>query len=175
MRAALTLPEKKEKGNSQQQARRHSVEIIEDQLSGNEIISLLTEHLSEMRAVSPPESAHALSIEQLKEASVTFWSAWERGVLLGCGALKELDEHHGEIKSMRTTTTARRSGIASKLLQHLITEATQRNYKTLSLETGAMPHFDPARHLYLKHGFTYCKPFGTYTLDPNSVFMSKRL
>ncbi len=151
------------------------MDIIEDKLNGEEINSLLKEHLTEMHSVSPPESTHALDINALKEKSVTFWSAWENGVLLGCAAIKELNSSHGEIKSMRTSLNARGTGVGSKLLEHLINVAAAKGYGTLSLETGSMDHFEPARNLYLKYGFTYCKPFANYTLDPNSVFMSKCL
>lgn len=149
--------------------------IIEDNLNSRQTLALLKEHLSEMHSVSPPESAHALDVNQLKDRSITFWSAWEEGVLLGCAALKELDAFHGEIKSMRTATMARGSGIGSKLLEHVISASADRGYSRLSLETGAMAHFKPARSLYLKYGFEFCQPFGAYKLDPNSVFMTLQI
>jgi len=144
-----------------------------DDLSGKDIANLLQEHLDDMRAVSPPESKHALDLEGLKQADITFWSLYENDKLVGCGALKELNKEHGEIKSMRVRSTHQGKGFASYLLEHIIKIATDRNYKRLSLETGSMDFFKPARRLYLKYGFIECEPFGEYVEDFNSVFMSK--
>jgi putative acetyltransferase len=146
-----------------------------DDLTGPEIALLLEQHLSEMRDVSPPESKHALDLNGLRQPDVTFWTVWDGTALAGCGALKELDQSHGEIKSMRTASEYRNKGVASKLLRHIINEAKRRSYKRLSLETGSMPYFEPARQLYLKFGFVYCDPFAGYREDPNSVFMTKEL
>jgi putative acetyltransferase len=151
------------------------VEIRVDDLSGAEIRELLEEHLANMRKISPPESTHALPIEGLRRPEVTFWTAWENGELLGCGALKELDSRHGEIKSMRTVARRLRKGVAKALLEHMIREAERRGYSGLSLETGSMEAFEPARQLYARAGFTFCAPFAEYIEDPNSVFMTREV
>src|SRR5262249_36325649 len=106
---------------------------------------------------------------------IDFWSAWDGDDLLGCGALKRLDAGHGEIKSMRTAEAHRRRGVAAAMLEHLLEEAARREYRRLSLETGSMEGFEPARRLYPRYGFDYCGPFADYRDDPNSVFMSKTL
>lgn len=149
--------------------------IIVDDLRGPEIAALLEEHIREMRAISPPESKHALDLEGLRKPEITFWTVWEGAALVGCGALKELDATHGEVKSMRTSAAHQHKGVASFLLQHLISEATQRGYHRLSLETGSMSFFEPAHKLYAKFGFVHCAPFADYRADPNSVFMTKIL
>jgi putative acetyltransferase len=151
------------------------VDIRIDDLSGCEIRELLEEHLANMRSISPPESTHALPIEGLRQPEVTFWTAWENGELLGCGALKELEAGHGEIKSMRTVSRHLRKGVAKALLDYIITEAVRRGYRRLSLETGSMEAFEPARQLYARAGFTYCAPSAGYREDPNSVFMTREL
>ncbi|EGU59874.1 acetyltransferase [Vibrio nigripulchritudo ATCC 27043] len=151
------------------------MEIKIDLLDGQEIIALLNEHLEDMYATSPPESVHALDLDALKKPDITFWSAWDEGELLGCAALKQLDETHAEIKSMRTARTARNRGVASQLLKHVLNVANERNYSRLSLETGSMEFFKPARTLYEKHGFEYCPPFADYQPDPNSEFMTIQL
>ena len=115
---------------------------------------------------------HALDLDSLRKPAITFWTAWSGDELVGCGALKELDRHHGEIKSMRTASAYRRRGVARAVLRHIINEATQRGYRRLSLETGSMKAFAPAQRLYESFGFTYCAPFGDYVEDANSVFMS---
>jgi putative acetyltransferase len=151
------------------------MKIEVDDLSRPEIHALLGEHLQNMYALSPPESVHALDLDELRGADITFWTAWDGETLLGCGALKELDRTHGEIKSMRTPGTLRRRGAGRAILQHIIGVARSRGYDRLSLETGAMEAFTPAQKLYQSFGFTYCGPFGDYVADPHSVFMTLRL
>jgi putative acetyltransferase len=151
------------------------VHIQIDDLSGPEIRELLEEHLASMRLHSPPESIHALPIEGLRKPEITFWTVWENGELLGCGALKELDSQHGEIKSMRTASRHLKKGVAQTLLHYIIGEARRRGYRRLSLETGSMQAFEPARQLYARSGFIFCGPFADYVEDPNSVFMTKEL
>ena len=151
------------------------ITIRMDDLSTSEIAVFLQEHIQDMRATSPPESKHALDLESLKKPEITMWTVWDGTTLIGCGAIKELDAKHGEVKSMRTAAAYRGQGIASKLLRHIIHEAEQRGYERLSLETGSMPFFEPARTLYEKFGFTYCAPFSTYKEDIHSVFMTKQL
>jgi putative acetyltransferase len=151
------------------------VHIELDDLSGPEIAELLKEHLAGMFVQSPPESVHALPIQDLRSPDITFWSVWENGKLLGCGALKELDLQHGEIKSMRTASAHLRKGVARAVVHHIIAEAKRRGYRRLSLETGSMAAFEPARQLYASCGFTYCEPFADYVLDRNSVFMTMEL
>ena len=146
-----------------------------DDLTRPEIHALLNEHLQSMREISPPESVHALDLDELRQPDITFWSAWDGTTLLGCGALKELDVHHGEIMSMRTPDAVRRRGAGRALLAHILAEATARNYRQVSLETGAMAAFAPAHRLYESFGFESCTPFGDYVADPNSVFMTKHL
>jgi len=146
-----------------------------DDLRGPEIAELLTEHLRSLAEVSPPESRHALNLDELRAPDVTFWSVWQGHELVGCGALKELDPQHGEIKSMRTATAHLRKGVASLLLQRLLSEAKRRAYRRLSLETGSMEYFEPARRLYRKFGFRIGPSFAGYREDPNSVFMTREL
>jgi len=149
------------------------MQIRVDDLAGSEIRALLAEHLHNMYQLSPPESVHALDLVRLQKPEITFWTAWSERELLGCGALKELSPAHGEIKSMRTVSAHRRKGVARALLQHIIVEARKRSYVRLSLETGSTPPFEPARRLYESFGFTYCGPFGDYTNDPNSAFLTR--
>lgn len=146
-----------------------------DDLTGRQVVSLVNEHLHNMTLMSPPESIHALGLEKLRGPEITFWSAWEGDELAGCGALKELDTRHGEIKSMRTSASHLRKGVAKQVLQHIIEEAEKRGYERLSLETGSMASFEPARKLYESFVFQYCEPFADYDEDPNSVFMMKEL
>lgn len=146
-----------------------------DDLQHPAIHALLNEHLQNMYELSPHESVHALNLEKLRLPEITFWTAWEEDLLLSCGALKELDQKHGEVKSMRTPLAHRRKGAGRAILAHIIEVAKDRGYERLSLETGAAEAFKPAQKLYESFGFTYCGPFGDYAEDPNSVFMTLRL
>jgi len=149
--------------------------IERDDLLRPEVHALLNEHLASMYALSPAESVHALALDELKRPDVTFWTVWEDGILLGCGALKELDATHGEVKSMRTPANLRRRGAGRAVLTHILAEARARGYRRLSLETGSMEAFRPAQKLYESFGFVYCGPFGPYKEDPYSTFMTLEL
>lgn len=151
------------------------MQIEIDDLSRPEIHALLNEHLQSMHALSPPESVHALDLDRLRVPGITFWSAWDGTRLLGCGALKELDAAHGEVKSMRTPADRRRTGAGRAILLHIVEVAKARGYRRLSLETGGVEAFNPALTLYESAGFTRCGPFADYTEDPFSVFMTLRL
>ena len=144
-----------------------------DDLAGPEVHALLDEHLRSMHEISPRESVHALDLAALRRPEITFWTAWSGEALLGCGALKELGPAHGEIKSMRTAAAHRRQGVGRAMLAHIIGEARRRSYARLSLETGSMDAFAPARALYASFGFVRCPPFAGYAEDPNSVFMTR--
>lgn len=146
-----------------------------DDLRGPEVAQILTEHLHDMYSVSPPESVHALDLDKLRKPEITFWSVWDGNQLAGCGALKELEATHAEIKSMRTASAYRGKGVAVKLMEHILSVAAERNYQRLSLETGPQEFFLPARKLYERFGFEYCGPFGDYAEDPYSTFMTKAL
>jgi putative acetyltransferase len=148
------------------------MQIEVDDLSRPAIHALLNEHLQSMYEMSPPESVHALDLEKLRQPGITFWSAWQGSLLLGCGALKELDRKHGEVKSMRTPSARRRQGTGRAILAHIIEVARSRAYERLSLETGSMEAFRPAQRLYESFGFSYCGPFGEYVEDPHSTFMT---
>jgi putative acetyltransferase len=149
--------------------------IREDDLTGTEVARLLTLHLQEMHAWSPAESVHAMPIERLRGDDVTFYSAWDGRVLAACGAIKQLSESHGELKSMRADPAYRGKGAGRAVLDHLIAVARARGLTRLSLETGSTEGFEPARQLYRANGFDDCGPFGDYPLDPFSVFMTRCL
>ncbi|REC94954.1 GNAT family N-acetyltransferase [Kushneria indalinina] len=151
------------------------MKIVQDDLTDPNVIALVRAHLLELAGHSPEESCHALDLDALRGPGMTFWSVWEGDTIAGCGALKALDDTHGEIKSMRTAGTHLRRGVAAKLLDHIIHEARTRGFERLSLETGPHDLFAPARSLYARFGFETCPPFGPYREDPYSVFMTRAL
>jgi putative acetyltransferase len=146
--------------------------IVRGDLNDQQVIDLVRTHLTTARAQTAPGSAHALDLSDLQRPEVTFWAIWGDDILLGVGALKQLSSNHGEIKSMHTTQSMRRKGIATTMLRHIIEVARVSGISRLSLETGSWEYFRPARELYRRHGFSECLPFGDYVADPNSVFMS---
>jgi len=153
----------------------NGLRIIEDDLSGEAIAALIRFHFDEMHQWSPPDSCHVMTVERLRSPDVTFYSAWAGDELAGCGALKRIDDGHGELKSMRAAPAWRGKGVGRAMLLHLIAEARARGYRRLSLETGSSAPFAAAQGLYAAHGFTVCGPFADYRLDPFSVFMTREL
>lgn len=151
------------------------IEIRLDDLSSPAIVQLLREHLQGMALHSPPESIHALDLEALRKPEITFWTVWQGAELMGCGAIKELDAAHGEIKSMRTASHHLRKGVGALLMRHILEEARHRAYRRLSLETGSAQAFAPAHNLYASFGFEVCGPFADYVEDRYSVFMTRTL
>jgi putative acetyltransferase len=151
------------------------IEIRRDDLSGAEVRTLIRSHLDGMHETSPPESVHALDLEDLRHPSITFWSAWVDGQLAGIAALKAIDAERGELKSMRVDDRHRGSGVGRTLLRHIIAEARRRGMSSLWLETGSPEDFVPAQRLYESEGFRRCGPFEEYAEDPFSVFMTREL
>jgi putative acetyltransferase len=150
-------------------------EILVDDPRREDVRRLLERHLAFANEHSPPEDVHALDVDKLVDPAVTFFSFRSDGKLLGVGALKQLDGDHAELKSMHTAEEARGRGVARALVDRLIAEARGRGVRRLSLETGTMEAFAPARSLYARAGFTACGPFGDYNPSRNSTFMTLSL
>ena len=146
---------------------------IEGNFDHPEVNQLLIKHFIELRAASPEGSAHVLDIAGLKVPSIKFWSLWENTKLMGCGALKFLNDNHGEFKSIRVHDDFRKKGYGIEVINHLITEAKTLNVKQISIETGAGDFFIPARKLFQKCGFKPCEPFAHYIKDTNSIYLTK--
>jgi putative acetyltransferase len=138
-----------------------------------DVRALLEAHLRFTTSQSPPEDMHALDVDGLREPGLSFYSARRPdGHVAAVGALKELDPRHGELKSMHTAHAMRGQGVARAMLAHLLAVSRERGYERVSLETGSMAAFAPARALYLSAGFEPCGPSGAYAPSPNSVFMT---
>ena len=148
---------------------------IEGNFDNPEVNELLNKHFIELRSVSPAGSTHVLDIAGLKDPSIKFWSLWENNELVGCGALKFLEKHHGEFKSIRVVDKFRNKGVGEKIIYHLIEESKKLEISKLSIETGAGDFFLPARKLFVKFGFKSCIPFAHYKEDPNSCYFTKNL
>ena len=145
---------------------------IEGNFDNSKVDELLKKHFIELRSVSPEGSTHVLDIKGLKDSSIKFWSLWENDELIGCGALKFLNDEHGEFKSIRVANEYRKKGIGERIINHLIEEAKKLKISKLSIETGAGEFFAPARKLFNKFGFKKSGPFAHYKVDPNSCYFT---
>lgn len=155
--------------------RHRAIEIREGGLEHPDVIALIARHLASAHAHSPPDSVHALGLERLRQPGLRFFTAWIDGALAGMGAIKTLSPDHAELKSMRTVDAFQRQGVAVAMLRHLLEIAASMGCTRVSLETGSMAAFAPARALYGRFGFVECPPFGDYREDPNSVCMTRML
>ena len=151
------------------------MDIRIDDLRGPEIARLLRAHLEFAARHSPPDLIHALDLDALRTPDITFWTVWERGELVGCGALKALSPEAGEIKSMHTAQAFRGRGVCAAMLAHILSEARRRGYRRLSLETGTGDAFAPAHALYARHGFVPCGAFANYAASDFNSFMTLEL
>ena len=151
------------------------INIRVDDLSDGQVINLLQEHRKEMLKHSPPEHVHALDVNAMKQPTLTFWRADWGQRIAGCAAFKQLDDTHAELKSMKVTDAVKGRGVGRLLLNHMLSVAKQRGYQRVSLETGTMDAFMPARTLYHSVGFEICEPFDKYVYDKHSVCMSLKI
>lgn len=147
------------------------LQIREDDLAGEATRGLLRLHLAGMRAASPPGHVFALDLSGLGAPNVTVWTAWSRGRIAGIGALKDLGDGTGEVKSMRTHPDFLRQGVGAALLEHIISAARARGMSRLSLETGSGPAFEPASALYRNRGFLDGESFADYAASDFNRFL----
>lgn len=149
--------------------------IHEGELDHEDVRDLLAQHFAEMRAGSPPAACHVLPVDGLKVPEIRFFTLREDGMLLGCGALKQLEAGHGEVKSMRTADGALGRGVGKALLDRLVETARSGGITRLSLETGSTEQFAAANRLYEREGFERCGPFGDYADTPFTRFFTKAI
>lgn len=147
------------------------IRIVPGDFADERVLRLLREHLTGMHGSSPPGSVYALGAAALQAPEISFFTAWRGEALLGCAALKHLDAASGELKSFRTAAAHLRQGVASHLLEHLLTLARSRGYTRVSLETGSGPAFEPALALYRKRGFQSGSVFGDYQATAFNQFL----
>ena len=149
--------------------------MAEESPLGSDLGLLMARHTADMHSDTPPESIHMMDAGQLALPDVRFFVMRDARRPVAMGAIKRIDATHAEIKSMHVLIEQRGRGLSRQLLNHLMAQAKAGGIERLSLETGAQPMFAPARALYAKAGFTECPPFEGYTLDPNSIYMTRTL
>ena len=150
-------------------------QFFEGELDHEDVRALLAQHFAEMRAGSPPSACHVLPVDGLKVPEIRFFTLRDDGALLGCGALKQLERGHGEIKSMRTADAALGRGVGKAVLDHIVAAARRDGIGRLSLETGSTQQFAAANRLYEREGFDRCGPFGGYADTPFTRFFTREI
>ncbi len=148
------------------------MDVVQTSPADARVRELLERHWQLMRDTSPPESCHVMNADELNEADARLLAVFEGDLALGVGAIKALSEAHAELKSMHTRAESRGRGVAGLILQALLDHARASGFGRVSLETGSAAEFQAARRLYEREGFRYCPPFGSYTEDPLSVYMT---
>jgi len=131
---------------------------------------LLALHLAGMHDNTPAGHVFVLDLSGLMAPEIEVWTVHQLDRVAGIGALKRLNDQTGELKSMRTHPDFLRQGVAHTLLDHLIHRARSEGMKTLSLETGRGPSFDPALTLYPTRGFQPGEAFGDYQASEFNQF-----
>ena len=147
---------------------------IEDPLT-EDVKALLQTHLDFCHDVTPPVHSYALDIEKLRAPEITVFTARENGILLGVGALKELEIGHAELKSMHTAKASRGKGVGTAMVTHILSFARLQGLTRVSLETGSHEPFAPARKLYESFGFKLCPSFGDYGVSEFTTCMTLQL
>jgi putative acetyltransferase len=137
-----------------------------------EVIALIDALDSFQTALYPLDSHHGVDIDVLLQPNALFAVARDGSLAIGCGAVL-LHEGFGELKRMYVPPQQRGKGVGSGLLAFLESQALKRGCDILRLETGI--HQPEARRLYVNAGYTCRDPFAGYVIDPNSVFMEKKL
>lgn len=151
------------------------VQITRADFGDPRLAAFLQAHLDDMEPTAPPESRHALDLTALQGDGVRLWVGADADGIIGTVALARVDDGHEELKSMRTEPRLRGTGVATRLLAHALDDARRRGVSRVSLETGSMEFFAPARRFYARAGFEACEPFGSYVVDPLSSFMTLEL
>ena len=153
----------------------HEFAVAIENPAADDVRRLVERHLQFGRSQTPAEDAHALEVDGLLDPAITLFGMRCGGELLAVGALKRLDDHHAELKTMHTVERARGRGIGRAMLDHLLAVARERGFTRVSLETGSMDAFAPARALYASAGFSPCPPFADYRTSPNNTYMTRTL
>jgi putative acetyltransferase len=141
-----------------------------DDISGQPTRDLIALHVAGMRDGSPPGHSFALDLSGYRRPDLTLWTAWDCDALAGMGALRDLGDGTGEIKSMRTHPDHLRKGVGAAILETIIAAARARGHRRLSLETGSGAAFEAALTLYRKRGFVSGPAFGDYVASDFNQF-----
>ncbi len=152
-----------------------TITIAQESPTGADLTLLMMRHTADMHSDTPPESIHMMDAGQLAVPGIWFFVMRDGAEPVGMGAFKQIDATHAEIKSMHVLIERRGQGLSRRMLDHLVSQAQAKGFTRLSLETGSQAMFAPARGLYAKAGFAECGPFEGYSIDPNSVFMTRVL
>ncbi len=148
-----------------------------DEPLAKDVADVLALHHVMMRAQTNPESCHVKTGEDLVAAGAMTFALRDQAdwTVVAVGALAPVENGHLELKSMHVVAAERGTGLGRVLLRYMVDHAVKQGIVRLSLETGSGEDHAAARALYAKAGFQTCPPFGTYTDDPLSHFMTQAL
>jgi putative acetyltransferase len=151
----------------------HSIRVVNPQ--GEDALSLLREAAIEARALYPELHTEGAPWpgNPPTPPGGTYVIAYEVEIPVGCGALRPIDAATVEVRRMYVLKSARRSGVARKILAALEASAARMGYKVMRLETGNRQH--AAMALYESFGFERIAPFGECMNDPTSVCYEKHV
>jgi GNAT superfamily N-acetyltransferase len=132
-----------------------------------ELIHALCAEMCE-RYGAPPSP---FSFSEAATPRSVFLVARLNGQPVGCGALRRFDDDTAEIKRMFVAPSARRKGIARRILVELERHAQALNYPAIRLETGIRQ--PEAQRFYESVGYRPRTAFGPYVGNPTSVCYEK--
>ena len=147
--------------------------ITTEKSLNDELAQILQAHWLFCTSSTPIEHVYALDASKLFSPDITVFGARIDGELVGVGAIRKLDAHHAELKSMHTLAKSRGSGVGKAMVAHIEQFAKEQGVKRISLETGATEPFKPARQLYESLGYQDCEAFGDYVLSEDNTCMTK--
>ena len=94
------------------------------------------------------------------------------GEAVGCIALRKLDEERGELKRLYVRPAYRKLGIATALVERIISDAKEVGCSWLYLDS--VPELGAAVRLYSKLGFEMTAPYNDSPVE-RTIFMRKDL
>lgn len=139
----------------------------------DELAQVLQAHWLFCTSSTPIEHVYALDATKLFSPDITVFGARINGELVGVGAMRKLDAHHAELKSMHTLANSRGLGVGKAMVAYIEDFAMSKGIKRISLETGTNEAFRPARELYNSLGYESCEAFGDYVLSEDNTCMTK--
>ena len=138
-----------------------------------ELAHVLQAHWLFCTSSTPIEHVYALDASKLFLPNITVFGARIDGEIVGVGAIRKLEPHHAELKSMHTLAKYRGSGVGKAMVAHIEDFARSSGIERMSLETGTNEAFKPARELYKSLGYNSCDAFGDYVLSEDNMCMTK--
>lgn len=98
--------------------------------------------------------------------------AWQDSAVVGCAALRQVDQTTCEMKRVYVRPAARGMKLGRRLVERILLEATIAGYTSVCLDV--LPEFTTARQIYLSLGFKDSPPV-SFNPVPGTRFLSLNL